>query len=125
MPTKDAPARDSTDGRTPSIDARTGLDKLATYPFQIATWVDDAGYPVSVAVEARIDPTGLTATFDAPAGLDVPTVPTDRSDLPDRLAHPTAAGLRLRRATARHGLGTGQPVRRRADAVGAPGLGLG
>ena len=61
-----------------ALDARTGLDKLATYPYQIATWVDDAGYPVSVAVEATIDPTDLTATFDAPAGLDVPTVPTDR-----------------------------------------------
>jgi hypothetical protein len=30
---------------TPAIDARAGLDKLATYPFQIATWVDDSGYP--------------------------------------------------------------------------------
>ena len=35
--------------------ARPGLTKLATYPYQILTWVDDAGYPVSVAVDARID----------------------------------------------------------------------
>ena len=35
----------STDG----LDARTGLDKLATFPYQIATWVGDDGYPVSVA----------------------------------------------------------------------------
>ena len=41
---------------TPELDARAGLDKLATYPFQILTWVDETGYPVSVAVEARIDP---------------------------------------------------------------------
>jgi 1,4-dihydroxy-2-naphthoate octaprenyltransferase len=60
---------------TPEIDARTGLDKLSGYPFQILTWVDDAGYPVSVAVEAHIDPAGLTASFAAPADL---TVPTDR-----------------------------------------------
>ena len=26
---------------TPAIDARTGLEKLATYPYQIATWVDE------------------------------------------------------------------------------------
>ena len=58
---------------TPEIDARTGLDKLSGYPFQILTWVDDAGYPVSVAVEAQIDPAGLTARFAAPAGLAVPT----------------------------------------------------
>ena len=57
---------------TPAIDARTGLDKLATYPFQVATWVDDAGYPVSVAIDAVVDPASLTATFAVPAGLAVP-----------------------------------------------------
>ncbi len=56
---------------TPEIDARTGLDKLATYPYQIATWVDASGYPVSVAVEAAIDPVAGTATFAVPAGLPV------------------------------------------------------
>ena len=58
---------------TPELDARTGLDKLAGYPFQVLTWVDDEGYPVSVAVEARIHPTELTARFAAPAGLAVPS----------------------------------------------------
>lgn len=57
---------------TPEIDARVGLDKLATYPYQILTWVDDAGYPTSVAVEARIDPCAPVARFTRPAGLDVP-----------------------------------------------------
>jgi 1,4-dihydroxy-2-naphthoate octaprenyltransferase len=60
---------------TPELDARTGLEKLATYPYQILTWVDDAGYPVSVAVDARVNAGELSARFDAPAGL---TVPTDR-----------------------------------------------
>jgi 1,4-dihydroxy-2-naphthoate octaprenyltransferase len=60
--------------RTPELDARGGLEKLATHPFQIATWVDEAGYPVSVAVAAEIDPAAGTARFDAPAGLSVPTV---------------------------------------------------
>ena len=58
---------------TPELTARTGLEKLATYPFQIVSWVDHAGYPVSVAVEASIDPSRATATFDPPAGLRVPT----------------------------------------------------
>ena len=79
MPEPEGTARaDSTDGRTPSLDARTGLDTLASYPVQVATWVDDTGYPISVAVEATIQPDELTATFDAPAGLDVPVIPVAR-----------------------------------------------
>jgi 1,4-dihydroxy-2-naphthoate octaprenyltransferase len=58
---------------TPELDARTGLDKLASYPYQILTWVGDDGYPVSVAVEARINPADLSIRFEAPAGLPVPT----------------------------------------------------
>jgi len=62
------------DGRsTPELDAASGLEKLAGYPYQIATWVDDAGYPVSVAVTASVDVAGLAAAFDMPAGLSVPT----------------------------------------------------
>jgi 1,4-dihydroxy-2-naphthoate octaprenyltransferase len=58
---------------TPEIDARVGLEKLATYPFHIASWIDETGYPVSVAVNATIDPRSLVATFSPPAGLTVPT----------------------------------------------------
>ncbi len=58
---------------TPEIDARVGLDKLAAYPYQILTWVDDAGYPMSVAIEATIDSSAPTARFALPAGLAVPT----------------------------------------------------
>jgi 1,4-dihydroxy-2-naphthoate octaprenyltransferase len=59
--------------RTPALDAATGLAKLATYPYLILTYVDDAGYPVSVAVEADIDTGARTASFAAPAGLTVPS----------------------------------------------------
>jgi len=59
--------------RTTDLDARAGLQKLATYPFAILTWVDETGTPVSVAVETGIDPAGRTASFPAPAGLAVPT----------------------------------------------------
>ncbi len=58
---------------TPELDARSGLEKLATYPFHIASWIDDTGYPMSVAVEAAIDPPSGAATFAVPAGLAVPT----------------------------------------------------
>ena len=60
---------------TPELDATAGLTKLATYPYQIASWIDDTGYPVSVAVDAVVDATAGSATFATPAGL---TVPTDR-----------------------------------------------
>lgn len=60
---------------TPELDAAGGLTKLAAYPHLVLSWVEDSGYPVSVAVEATADPTAGTARFAAPAGL---TVPTDR-----------------------------------------------
>ena len=41
----------ATQPRTQALDAREGLEKLATYPYQILTFVDADGYPVSVAVE--------------------------------------------------------------------------
>jgi 1,4-dihydroxy-2-naphthoate octaprenyltransferase len=58
--------------RTPALDARQGLAKLATYPYQILTFIDRDGYPVSVAVKAAIDTEGGVATFTAPAGFGVP-----------------------------------------------------
>jgi 1,4-dihydroxy-2-naphthoate polyprenyltransferase len=71
MATSVAPGR-----ATPELTARAGFEKLATYPFHIASWVDDAGYPMSVAVVASIDVASASATFQPPAGL---TVPVDRS----------------------------------------------
>ena len=58
---------------TPEVDVRAGLEKLATYPHLIATWVDETGYPISVAVVVQIDPASGTTRFEAPAGLDLPT----------------------------------------------------
>jgi 1,4-dihydroxy-2-naphthoate octaprenyltransferase len=58
--------------RTPVLDASKGLAKLATYPFQILTFVDETGYPVSVALAAVVDVASGTATFAVPAGLTVP-----------------------------------------------------
>jgi 1,4-dihydroxy-2-naphthoate polyprenyltransferase len=72
MPVATASASTQTP-RTPALDVRQGLDKLASYPFAILTFVDEAGYPVSVAIAAAIDGAAGTATFDAPAGLSVPS----------------------------------------------------
>jgi 1,4-dihydroxy-2-naphthoate octaprenyltransferase len=59
--------------RTPHLEPEAGLRKLATYPFHVLTWVDDAGYPVSVAVTAELLPAAGVATFEPPAGLAVPS----------------------------------------------------
>jgi 1,4-dihydroxy-2-naphthoate polyprenyltransferase len=59
--------------RTPALTAAEGLEKLASYPYQILTFVDADGYPVSVAVEAAIDNAAGSAVVPAPAGLPVPT----------------------------------------------------
>jgi 1,4-dihydroxy-2-naphthoate octaprenyltransferase len=58
---------------TPALDARQGLEKLATYPYLIVTWVDTDGYPVSAAVATDVDSDAGTASFDWPAGLAAPT----------------------------------------------------
>ena len=60
----------STDG----LDARTGLDKLATFPYQIATWVGDDGYPRQRRRRRadRARPSWSPGS-PAPAGLAVPT----------------------------------------------------
>ncbi len=52
---------------------RSALERLATFPYQVLTWVDDDGYPVSVAVEATVAAADGTAMFTAPAGFVVPT----------------------------------------------------
>ena len=59
--------------RTPALDAGQALERLATYPYQILTFVDIDGYPVSVAVEALIDVPAGSVSFATPAGLAVPT----------------------------------------------------
>ena len=53
------------------------LAKLAEYPFVVISWVDDAGYPLSVATPFEVDPAGGTVSLKAPAGETL-AVPTDR-----------------------------------------------
>ena len=86
----------------PSSTPAPASTRLATYPFHIAIWVDDAGYPVSVAVEASIDPRSLDRDLRAARRSGRPDRPRR---IADRIAHPATTRLRLRRAAARDGLG--------------------
>ena len=58
-----------------TFDGAEGLRRLSSFPFALLTWVDGGGYPMSAAVNARIDPEHGPVTFDAPAGLDIPLGP--------------------------------------------------
>jgi 1,4-dihydroxy-2-naphthoate polyprenyltransferase len=58
--------------RTKELDARAGLEKLATYPYAVLSWVGDDGYPVSAAVDATVEADRGIAAFAAPAGFAVP-----------------------------------------------------
>lgn len=55
-----------------SIEPRLALTKLAGYPFALAAWVGEDGYPLSVAVDAKVDPTSGTASFAVPEGIVIP-----------------------------------------------------
>ncbi len=49
---------------------REGLERIATFPHVVVSWVDDAGYPLSVATSFGADADGVL--LDAPA-LPIPT----------------------------------------------------
>ena len=53
------------------------LAKLTSYPFVVISWVDDSGYPLSVAADFEADPDSGTVSLHAPVG-EVVAVPTDR-----------------------------------------------
>jgi 1,4-dihydroxy-2-naphthoate octaprenyltransferase len=52
----------------------TALAKLAEYPHVVVAWVDDDGYPVSVATSFRTDAAAGRVLLDGPQ----PPIPTDR-----------------------------------------------
>jgi 1,4-dihydroxy-2-naphthoate octaprenyltransferase len=51
------------------------LERLASYPHVVVSWVGADGYPVSVATTFEADPTEGTIRLAAPGGM---TIPTDR-----------------------------------------------
>jgi 1,4-dihydroxy-2-naphthoate octaprenyltransferase len=48
------------------------LERLATYPHLVVSWIDDDGYPTSVATTFEADPDAGTVTLAPPAGLPIP-----------------------------------------------------
>ena len=53
------------------------LAKLAAYPFVVVSWIDDAGYPISVATDFQTDAIRGSVALRAPQGEAV-AIPTDR-----------------------------------------------
>jgi 1,4-dihydroxy-2-naphthoate polyprenyltransferase len=51
------------------------LERLASYPYVVVSWVDMDGYPVSVATSFEADPAAGTIRLGAPGGM---TIPPDR-----------------------------------------------
>ena len=49
------------------------LERLATYPHVVVSWIDDAGYPTSVATEFEADVAHGTVRLAEPAGMPIPT----------------------------------------------------
>lgn len=60
----------------PGVDAGQ-LAKLAGYPFVVVSWIDDAGYPISVATDFQADAARGLVSLRAPRGTAV-AIPTDR-----------------------------------------------
>ena len=49
------------------------LERLATYAHVIVSWIDDAGYPTSVATGFTVDPAAGAIRLERPAGMPIPT----------------------------------------------------
>jgi 1,4-dihydroxy-2-naphthoate octaprenyltransferase len=49
------------------------LERLAEYPHVVVSWVDDDGYPISVATTFGTDAIAGTIRLAAPAGMPIPT----------------------------------------------------
>ena len=61
----------------PRVEA-SELNRLDRYPFVVVSWVDDDGYPVSVATTFQTDAARREVILRAPAG-DAVAIPTDRA----------------------------------------------
>jgi 1,4-dihydroxy-2-naphthoate octaprenyltransferase len=85
--------------RSGSVPAHTptaaDLERLATYPHLVVSWIDDDGFPVSVATSFETDAAAGTVRLARPAGM---TIPTDREvGVLGSHIHPTTGGYDERR----------------------------
>jgi 1,4-dihydroxy-2-naphthoate polyprenyltransferase len=60
----------------PPVEA-SHLEKLSEYPFVVVSWVDDLGYPMSVATDFSVDTTRMVVSLRATAGEQA-AIPADR-----------------------------------------------
>jgi 1,4-dihydroxy-2-naphthoate octaprenyltransferase len=68
-----ASARQMRSGSVPAHEPTAAdLERLATYPHVVVSWIDDAGYPVSVATTFEVDAVAGTVTLAPTAGLPIP-----------------------------------------------------
>ena len=71
------------------------LSRLAEYPHVVVSWVDDDGFPTSVATSLETDPEAVVARLVAPAGMPIPA---DRDvNVVGSHIHPTTGGYDERR----------------------------
>jgi len=71
------------------------FERLATYPHVVVSWIDDAGFPVSVATSFEADASAGTILLAPPAGMPIPT---DREvGVLGSHIHPTKGGYDERR----------------------------
>ncbi len=49
------------------------LERLAAYPHVVVSWVDDDGYPTSVATTAEVDAEARSIRLALPVGMPIPT----------------------------------------------------
>jgi len=60
-------------GSVPAHDPTTAdFERLATYPQVVVSWIDESGYPTSVATSFETDADAGTITLAAPAGMPIP-----------------------------------------------------
>jgi 1,4-dihydroxy-2-naphthoate polyprenyltransferase len=70
------------------------LERLATFDHVVVSWVDDAGYPMSVATQFQADASALTVSLHQAN----PPIPTDRElSVVGSHIHPTPGGYDERR----------------------------
>jgi 1,4-dihydroxy-2-naphthoate octaprenyltransferase len=61
-------------GSVPAHDPTAAdLEGLATYPHVVVSWIDDDGYPTSVATSFETDPAAGTVALPSPVGMPIPT----------------------------------------------------
>ena len=92
-----AAAPTATRSGTGSAHDATGEDlrRLAEYPHVVVSWVEDDGYPTSVATTLDGDPEAGSARIAAPAGMPIPA---DREvSVVGSHIHPTRGGYDERR----------------------------